>query len=54
MQIGDYGEPKKQICSTNVAFGGPENRTLYITESATGSILTATLEVPGRPMYSHA
>jgi gluconolactonase len=25
------GEPKKQICATNNAFGGPDNRTLFIT-----------------------
>jgi gluconolactonase len=25
------GEPKKQICATNEAFGGPDRRTLFIT-----------------------
>ena len=25
------GEPKKQICATNQAFGGPDGRTLFIT-----------------------
>lgn len=39
---------------TNIAFGGPENRHLFITESETGSILRAELPVPGRTMYSHA
>jgi gluconolactonase len=34
-----------------VAYGGPDNKTLYITES--GSVLTAPLEVPGQPMFSH-
>ncbi len=24
------GEPKKQICATNEAFGGPDGRTLFI------------------------
>jgi Gluconolactonase len=53
------GEPLARIRScaglatTNVAYGGPDNRTLYITESESGSVLTATLDVPGRPMYSH-
>jgi gluconolactonase len=37
---------------TNLAFGGPENRHLYITESDTGSILRAEMPVPGKPMYS--
>jgi gluconolactonase len=53
------GEPLYRIRScaglatTNLAYGGPDRRTLFITESETGSILTARLEVPGRPMYSH-
>ena len=48
------GEPAWRIRSpeglltTNVAFGGPEHRRLYITESHSGSILTADLPVPGR------
>ncbi|MFG1261730.1 MULTISPECIES: SMP-30/gluconolactonase/LRE family protein [Xanthobacter] len=54
------GEPMLRIRSpeghltTNCAFGGPDNRTLFITESKTGTILTADLPVPGRRMYSHA
>jgi gluconolactonase len=32
---------------TNMAFGGLERRTLFITESATCSILTAELPHPG-------
>lgn len=39
--------------TSNVAYGGEDRRTLYITESETGSILTARLPVPGRVMYSH-
>jgi gluconolactonase len=38
---------------TNMAYGGPENRTLYMTESASCSILTTVLPVAGQPMYSH-
>ena len=34
--------------------GGADNRTLYITESESGSILCADMPVPGQPMYSHA
>ena len=53
------GEPVHRIRScmgthtTNVAFGWPDRNTLYITESATGTILTSKLDVPGRLMYSH-
>lgn len=54
------GEPLYRIRSctgthtTNVAYGGSDNRDLFITESATGTILRARLPVPGRPMFSHA
>ena len=53
------GEPIARVEScaghhtTNVAYGGPDNRDLYITESETGSILRARMEIPGQPMYSH-
>ena len=40
--------------TTNIAYGGVGNRTLYITESRTGSILTAPLPVAGKRMFSHA
>jgi gluconolactonase len=39
---------------TNLAFGGADNRTLFITESDTGTILRCTAPVPGKPMFSHA
>ena len=42
------------LSTTNIAFGGPGNRSLYITESDTGTILRAELPVSGQPMYSHA
>lgn len=51
------GEPLYRIKScrglapTNAAYGGPDNRTLFITESDTGTILTATLPTPGLRMY---
>lgn len=53
------GEPLYRIEScrgeavTNVAYGGADNKTLYITESESGSILTARLPIAGRKMYSH-
>jgi gluconolactonase len=37
---------------TNVAFGGPERKTLYCTESISGSILRATLETAGLPVHT--
>lgn len=36
---------------TNVAFGGPDRRTLYCTESVTGTVLHATLDRPGMPIH---
>jgi gluconolactonase len=54
------GEPKYRVRScaeshtTNVAYGGPDGRTLFITESGSGTILKARLETAGKPMYSHA
>jgi gluconolactonase len=57
--ISPLGEPIARIRScadlavTNLAYGGPGGRTLFITESESGQILTAELPVPGRPMYSH-
>ena len=39
---------------TNLAFGGPDNRHLFITESDTGSILRCEAPVPGKTMFSHS
>jgi len=41
------------IGTTNAAYGGPERKTIYITDSETGTILFARLDVPGKEMYSH-
>ena len=55
-----YGEPLLRINScagsmtTNLAFGGKDNRDLYITESETGSVLVARMDIPGNPMFSHS
>ena len=40
--------------TTNIAFGGPHGRSLYITESQSGVILRAELRVPGRVLFSHS
>ena len=53
------GEPRHRIHSctglltTNIAFGGEHNKSIYITESETGTILRAQLPVAGKTMYSH-
>jgi len=39
--------------TTNAAFGGPDGRNLYITESETGTILMARMPVPGLTLFSH-
>jgi gluconolactonase len=36
---------------TNIAFGGPDRKTLYITDSANGEILTAQMPVAGKVMF---
>lgn len=36
---------------TNIAFGGPDRKTLYCTESVTGTMLRATLQTPGLPIH---
>jgi gluconolactonase len=36
---------------TNVAFGGADRRTLYITDSLNGEIVTARLPVPGKLLF---
>jgi len=52
------GEPILRINSpqgihtTNCAFGGPDNRTLYITESQSGTVLKAERPVAGRKLHS--
>lgn len=55
---GPTGEPLyrvnscKGLLTTNCAFGGPENSTLYITESSSGCVLTAELPVTGQRLFS--
>lgn len=36
---------------TNCAFGGPDNRTLFVTEVETGSIYSCESAVPGLPLH---
>jgi gluconolactonase len=57
--ISVTGEPLLRIDSpsgrmtTNLAYGGPDRRTLFITESESGTVLVARMPHPGRPMFSH-
>ena len=53
-----WGEPVYRVRSTgggrsttNIAFGGPSRRDVFITESDTGNILRATMDVAGEPMF---
>jgi len=52
------GEPLYRVntCAglsiSNVVYGGPERKTLYITESSTGSILSAQMPVAGQLLYA--
>jgi gluconolactonase len=54
------GEPLYRVNScgsdlvTNLAFGGDDMKTLYITDSGNGQILRARVPVAGRAMHSHA
>jgi gluconolactonase len=58
-QFSRLGEPMARIRScagllvTNMAYGGADGRTLFITESETGTVLAADLATPGQRMYSH-
>ncbi|HET7769551.1 MAG TPA: SMP-30/gluconolactonase/LRE family protein, partial [Chloroflexota bacterium] len=37
---------------TNVAFGGPDRRTLVITEVSTASLYSVRLSIPGQKLYA--
>ena len=54
------GEPLLRVNSpeglwvTNCAYGGIDNKQLFITESKTGTVLVADMPVAGRKMFSHS
>jgi gluconolactonase len=56
--VNPDGEPVARVLSprgkttTNVKFGGPDRKTMFITESSTGSILSAPWTTPGRKLYA--
>jgi gluconolactonase len=51
------GEPVLRIdmpeggSPTNVAYGGADGRTLFITEAESGCVMMARVETPGQPMF---
>lgn len=53
------GVPKYKVEScaghhlTNIAYGGPNNKWLYMTEGDSFSILRAEMPFAGQPMFSH-
>ena len=57
--FSNLGEPMLRVRSpeglstTNLAFGGPNGRRIYVTESDTGTILQADLPEPGLTMFAH-
>ncbi|WP_417271534.1 MULTISPECIES: SMP-30/gluconolactonase/LRE family protein [Alphaproteobacteria] len=57
--MSPLGEPMYRIRSprgiltANMAFGGADNRDLYITEAETSTILKVTLPFAGKTMFSH-
>ena len=59
-RLSPFAEPLHRIVSctgrstTNIAFGGSDRRSLFITEAETGSILRAELPAPGQALYSHS
>lgn len=58
--FSSIGEPLYRVQSktkgsrmTNIAYGGADRRTLFITESYSGAILAAKLPVAGKVLFSH-
>ena len=54
-----HGEPLFRVNScrgrltTNIAYGGPDRRTMFITEADSGCILRAEMPIAGKLLYSH-
>jgi gluconolactonase len=46
-----YAEDPKHDHLTNIAFGGPDYKTIYITEALSGDVLTAKLPVAGKKIF---
>ena len=58
--FNDLGRPTAEIpvpkgrLTTNVAYGGPDRRTLFITEADSRTVYMAKVPIPGLAMYAHA
>lgn len=56
--FSNRGEPMLRIdvpegrYTTNAAYGGPENKSLFFTESSTGTIYTTKMPVAGREVFT--
>ena len=37
--------------TTNAAYGGPDSKWLFFTESSTGTVYKVEMPVPGREIY---
>jgi gluconolactonase len=46
--------PNGGLTTTNCAHGGPDGRTLYVTESRSGVVFTARVPVAGKRMYGQS
>ena len=46
-----HSEDHKHHHLANIAYGGPDRKTLYITESMSGDVLVAPMPVAGKLMY---
>jgi gluconolactonase len=57
--LSPLGEPEFRVRSctggktTNVAYGDPDMRSLFITEAESGTVLHARLPRPGKVLFSH-
>ena len=48
-----YAAFREALFITNLAYGGPGLRDLYLVDSRRGEVLRVAMPVPGRPVHSH-
>lgn len=48
-----YSDDPRHLNLANIAFGGPDRRTLHVVQALTGEILTAHMPVAGKKLYAH-
>jgi gluconolactonase len=49
-----HSDDPKHNHIANLAYGGPDLRTLYMTDSMSGDILVAKMPVAGKTLYAHS